>query len=162
MQSRTGLHRGVAGVQMPRPDFYPIPNHQISKRQQKMPRVEISEDVLDFISRRIDSVPHLEVLLLMWEKPLQAWTEDEIARRVYVSRDQARMILQDIARHGFIVAAVAHAYRYEPGWDQADIMSRLAASYRQHLVHVAGLIHSKTASGAVAEFARAFEFKQKE
>ena len=129
-----------------------------------MPRVEISQDVLDFILRRIDSVPHLEALLLIWEKPEVQWTDDEIARRVYVGRDKARAILQDIARRGFIVPvnAAADAYRYEPGWDQAQIMSRVADTYRQHLVHVASLIHSNTATGAVAEFARAFEFKQKE
>ncbi len=129
-----------------------------------MSRVEISDDVLDFIYRRIDSVPHLETLLLLWENPLIVWTEEQVSLRVYVSRDQARGLLQDIARQGFIVASaeVPHAYRYSPEWDQAQIVSRLAATYRRHLVHVAGLIHSKAASGAVHEFARAFKFKNKE
>jgi hypothetical protein len=129
-----------------------------------MRRVEISDEVLDFIGRRIDSVPHLEALLLVWEKPQTIWTEDDVARRVYVSRDQARVILQDIARHGFIVASVETpgGYHYEPAWDEAQIMAKVAATYRQHLIHVAGLIHSKTASGAVQEFARAFKFKSKE
>jgi hypothetical protein len=129
-----------------------------------MRRVEISEDVLDFIVRRIDSVPHLEALLLFWEKPQGVWTEDAISKRVYVSRDQARVILQDISRHGFIVPAstVPGEYRYEPAWDEAQIMAKLASAYRQHLVHVASFIHSKAASGAVEEFARAFKFKQKE
>lgn len=129
-----------------------------------MPRVEISSDVLDFLNRRIDSVPHLEALLLLWEKPTVAWTEEEISRRVYVSHDKARAILQDLLRHGFIVAAaeVAGGYRYEQGWDEAQIMSSVAASYRKHLIHVSNLIHSKAASEAVQEFARAFNFTKKE
>jgi hypothetical protein len=129
-----------------------------------MPRVEISQDVLDFITRRIDSVPHLEALLLMWEQPDVAWTEEEMFRRVYVSRDQARVILLDIARHGFSVpsANVPSGYCYDPTWDEAQLMPRVAATYRRHLVHVANLIHSRAASGAVEEFARAFKFTSKE
>ena len=129
-----------------------------------MPRVEISSDVLDFIGRRIDSVPHLEALLLLWEKPALAWTDEEISRRVYVSHEKARLMLQDLARHGFIVAAVEGpaTYRYESGWDEAQIMHRVAASYRQNLVRVSNLIHSKAASEAVQEFARAFNFTHKD
>jgi len=129
-----------------------------------MPRVEISNDVLDFIYRRINSVPHLEALLLLWEKPLIVWTEEDISRRVYVSRDKARLILQDMGRNGFIVATaeVPGGYRYDQGWDEAQIMPRVAASYRKHLIHVSNLIHSKAASEAVQEFARAFNFTHKE
>ena len=129
-----------------------------------MSRVEIADDVLDFIARRIDSVPHLETLLLLWENPSIAWTEEQVSLRVYVSRDQARVILQDMARHGFIAVstAVPNAYSYAPAWDEAQLMAKLAATYRRHLIHIAGLIHAKAASGAVHEFARAFKFKNKE
>jgi len=129
-----------------------------------MPRVEISNDVMDFINRRISSVPHLEALLLLWEKPSVAWTEEEISKRVYVSHDKARVILQDMARHGLIVAVAEPpgAYRYEQGWDEAQLMHRVAATYRQHLVYVSNLIHSNATSNAVQEFARAFNFTNKE
>jgi hypothetical protein len=129
-----------------------------------MPRVEIPPDVLDFIHRRIDSVPHLETLLLLWENPSIAWTEEEISRRVYVSHDKAGLILQDLARNGFVVTVsdLSGGFQYEKGWDEAHIMDRVAASYRKHLVHMSNLIHSKAASEAVQEFARAFNFTQKE
>lgn len=129
-----------------------------------MPRVEVSSDVLDFISRRIDSVPHLEALLLLWEKPSSTWTDEDISRRVYVSHEKARSILQDLVRHGFVVAAIEapNAYRYESGWDEAQIMPRVAASYRQNIVRVSKMIHSKAASEAVQEFARAFNFTNKD
>jgi hypothetical protein len=129
-----------------------------------MPRVEIASDVLEFINRRIDSVPHLEALLLFWEMPSTVWTEEEISKRVYVSSDKAKSILQDLARNGFIVAAseVPGGYHYEQRWDEAQLMPRVAASYRKHLVHLSNLIHTKTASEAVQEFARAFNFTQKD
>ena len=109
-------------------------------------------------------MPHLETLLLLWENPSIAWTDEQVSLRVYVSRDKAKGLLQDIARLGFIVASadVPGGYCYAPAWDEAQIVSKLAATYRQHLVYVAGLIHSKAASGAVHEFARAFKFKNKE
>jgi hypothetical protein len=129
-----------------------------------MSRVEISDDVLDFIARRIDSVPHLETLLLLWENPSIAWTDEQVSSRVYVSRDKAKGLLQDIARHGFIAASaeISGGYSYAPSWDEAQLMPKLAATYRRHLVYVANLIHAKAASGAVHEFARAFKFKNKE
>lgn len=129
-----------------------------------MPRTEIPQDVLEFIARRIDSVPHLEALLLMWEQPQKVWTEDEISRRVYVNHEQAESILRDTARHGFIAASTdtPKGYYYNPAWDRAQLMPKVASTYRQHLVHMAELIHSKAASAAVEEFARAFKFKNKE
>jgi predicted ArsR family transcriptional regulator len=129
-----------------------------------MPRSEISEEVLDFVARRIDSVPHLEALLLFAEKPDVMWTASEIAARVYVSRDKARTILQDLARNGFITGAAGNAdgYRYHAEWDEGQLMVKVAEAYRKHLVDVASLIHAKAGSRSVEEFARAFKFKNKE
>jgi hypothetical protein len=131
-----------------------------------MENSEISEDVLEFLTRRIDSVPHLEALLLFWENPAVAWTATEIGARVYVSRDKARAILQDLMRHGFIAPAPGAApdtgYCYQPGWDQAQIMTRTAEVYRRHLVPIAELIHAKAESSSVHAFARAFKFKKEE
>src|SRR5688572_27634042 len=113
-----------------------------------MQRPNISDEVLDFIARRIDSVPHLEALLLFWENPGSVWTSTEIAARVYVSRDTARAILQDLARHGFIADTEASdvSYRYQQGWDEAQVLPRVADAYRRHLVQVAELIHAKAGS----------------
>ena len=129
-----------------------------------MQRIEISDEVLEFIARRLDSVPHLEALLLFWENPEATWTSAEIAARVYVSRETARAVLQDLARHGFIANTEAgdDNYRYQPGWDEAQVLPRVADAYRRHLVQVAELIHAKAGSTSVHEFARAFKFKQKE
>lgn len=130
-----------------------------------MQRIDIADDVLDFLARRIDSVPHLEALLLFWENPDTVWGAAEIAARVYVSRDKGRALLLDLARHGFITPQSADpdpSYRYDSGWDEGRLMPRVADAYRKHLVPVAELIHAKAASTSVHEFARAFMFKQKE
>jgi hypothetical protein len=64
-----------------------------------MNRSGIPDEVLRFIERRIDSVPHLEALLLLWENPARTWTVGDISARVYVSLDQAQTLLRDLARN---------------------------------------------------------------
>ncbi|MEO6078875.1 MAG: hypothetical protein ABIQ86_03745 [Steroidobacteraceae bacterium] len=122
---------------------------------------EFPDDVLRFIERRIDSVPHLESLLLLWENPAVAWTESDISARVYVSRDQAQSILRDLARHGLInvTSDVSNRYSYNVAWDELHLMDKVAKTYRKHLVRLAELIHVKAGSEAVRDFARAFKFK---
>jgi DNA-binding IclR family transcriptional regulator len=129
-----------------------------------MQRLEISDEVFDFLARRIDSVPHLEALLLFREQPGTAWTHADIAARVYVSRDKARDILQDLHRHGFITASTdkPDCWQYHSAWDESGLMDRVAQSYRRHLVHVAEMIHAKAESSSVHEFARAFKFRKKD
>ena len=129
-----------------------------------MRRSEIPEEVLRFIERRIDSVPHLEALLILWEAPSESWTDVGIGARVYISADRARSVLADLARNGLIIAAssVPERYTYNTSWDESQLMSKVATAYRQHLVHLSKLIHAKAASAAVLDFARAFELKDKD
>jgi len=129
-----------------------------------MRRGEIPEEVLRFIERRIDSVPHLETLLLLWENSARSWGDAEIAARVYISVDQARGVLADLARNGLIApdTAAPERYTYNAAWDEGKLIEKIAATYRQHLVHLSEVIHAKAASPAVRDFARAFQFKTEE
>lgn len=127
-----------------------------------MPADDIPADVMAFIARRIDSVPHLEALLLLCGDAAVTWSEETIAQRVYVSRERAAAILDDLARHGLIsrLHGAEPVYRYDGSWDGHGLMARVAATYRRQLVPVSRFIHAKSASGAVQEFARAFKFKR--
>jgi hypothetical protein len=123
---------------------------------------DIPEDVLRFLADKIDSVPHLEALLLLAENPAQAWTIEQIAGRIYTSKDAAAAILKNLQQSGLIVpdASAPPRYQYDPSWDaQAQLMPKIIETYRRRLVQVASFIHSK-ASSSVREFARAFDFKK--
>jgi hypothetical protein len=123
---------------------------------------EIPARVLQFLAERIDTVPQLEALLLLWEDPQRLWSEEELAGRIYVTRPVAATILQALQRQQLVTAesAAAVRYRYNPQWDPSgEVMPEVAASYRRHLVPLATLIHSR-ASTAVREFARAFDLKK--
>jgi hypothetical protein len=124
---------------------------------------KLPEDVVRFVVDRIDSVPHMETLLLLWETPSKAWSEQEIAARVYVGVEAARAILQDLAAQKLAASepGAPSTYRYDPSWDSSGVlMASVARTYRQELVRVASLIHSK-GSPALRDFARAFEFKER-
>jgi hypothetical protein len=127
-----------------------------------MRRNEIPEEVLRFIERRINSVPHLEALLLLRQNATRTWSDSEIAARVYVAPERARAVLEDLARSGFITSVAADRFAYNTGWDESQLMEKVAAAYRQHLVHLSEIIHAKAASEAVRDFARAFQFKPEE
>lgn len=122
----------------------------------------ISEKVLQFIAEKIDTVPQLEALLLLWENAQREWSEQEVAARIYVSNEAAASILQALQRRQLIAAVSSSPakYRYSTDWDPSgELMSEVAGAYRRHLVPLATYIHSR-ASSAVREFARAFDLKK--
>ncbi|HJY42390.1 MAG TPA: hypothetical protein VJ303_14165, partial [Steroidobacteraceae bacterium] len=59
---------------------------------------EIPARVLQFLAERIDTVPQLEALLLLWENPQREWSEEELAARIYVARPIAETIMQALQR----------------------------------------------------------------
>jgi len=128
-----------------------------------MQTVELPQDVILFITEQIDTVPHLEALLLLFEQPAEQWTVERAAARLYVSVDAAAQILQDLERRKLVRKRLdepASEYVYDPTWDgTGQLMASVAMNYRRYLAPVAAIIHAK-ASRSVREFARAFEFKK--
>lgn len=122
---------------------------------------DLAEDLLRFIDQYIDTVPHLEALLLMRQSAPTAWNVDALAARIYVKPAVAKSILDDFVRHGLVRATAAgHAFNEE--WDaQQQILPRLAEAYSKRLARVATLIHSR-GSRPVRAFARAFQLKDKQ
>jgi hypothetical protein len=125
----------------------------------------IPPDVVRFVDERIESVPHLEALLLLWENAHLRWDVELTAARLYVDPGSAASILEDLANRGLVnrYSYEGHVhYGYDNGWDSQDggTMARVAATYRQQLLQVTTLIHSK-APAAVREFARAFRIPMK-
>jgi hypothetical protein len=122
----------------------------------------LPDEVLKFISAQIDSVPQLEVLLLLWREPLRAWTVHDIASRIYAADVVAADILQRLAQRRLIRHPNGDAvqYQFDPDWDrERQVMPLVAETYQRRLIEVATFIHCR-ASPSVREFARAFDFKK--
>lgn len=117
-----------------------------------------------FLLDSIDTVPHLEALLLLFQSPATVWTVMELAARIYVNDKQASGILDDLTRRALIARAEQSPAKYQyiarlP--EQSALLDKVAHSYRTQLVQVTRLIHSN-ASGSVRDFARAFRLKDED
>lgn len=117
-------------------------------------------EVRQFLLDQIDSVPHLEALLLLWNSRPKLWEADELARRLYVGREVALRLLQDLARQQLIDSDAGsperYGYRDEPA-DRSRLIRMVDETYRREIVRISTLIHSKP-SLPVRDFARAFRF----
>lgn len=128
-----------------------------------MERAE-DQEILQFILEHLETVPHLEAALLIWQNQSTAWTADLLARRIYVSTAMGRNILEDLSRQGMLSKSESSdpTYMYDPGWDVGrGMLPRIADLYRRQLIQVTKLIHSKGPS-SVREFARAFQIKKEQ
>ncbi|HEV2616219.1 MAG TPA: hypothetical protein VGU63_06365 [Candidatus Acidoferrales bacterium] len=120
----------------------------------------IQKSVEQFILDEIDTVPHLEALLMLCNTAGREWTVDEMAKSLYISPDAAQRILQSLTQRRLIemISGTTERYRYRCQSEEQDALLRAVdATYRRELVRVSTMIHSK-ASPAVREFARAFRF----
>ena len=55
-------------------------------------------EALQFIAENIDSVPHLEALILLWNSRPVSWNLAELASRLYVTPERVHEILNDLMR----------------------------------------------------------------
>jgi hypothetical protein len=134
-------------------------NHRKPSATLEVEQPQPDQEVLRFILDHLETVPHLEALLLIWQNQTTEWDPSMLAGRIYVSPAVGRAILEDLARHGFVSPQPGQptSYIYDPTWDaMRGMLPRVAELYRRQLVQVTKLIHSK-GSASVREFARAFQ-----
>ena len=128
-----------------------------------MTRAEIPAAVLDFLVKRIDSVPELETLLIMSADEQRAWAVPDIAGLTYVPQKSALAVLRALERHGLVSGnAQGSLFRFSPKNDEErQVVIQTEVAYRNHLVSIATFIHRKAAT-PVQEFARAFNLKKED
>lgn len=119
-------------------------------------------DPYKFIAENIDSVPHLEALILLWNSRPVGWTAEELSSRLYVQPDQVVQVMRDLSRLEIARESpgvpVKFAY-FQSSAEGDELMRQIDIVYRRDLVRISTMIHSKTSS-AVREFARAFRFRK--
>ena len=119
-------------------------------------------DPYEFILDKVDTVPHLEALMLLWNSRPVGWTCAELASRLYIPLDKVSDLLRDLVRMQFISESFTDPPRYSyvsRASEQDELMRMVDTAYRQDLVRISTMIHAK-ASPAIREFARAFRFKK--
>lgn len=123
-----------------------------------MPSEEIPDDLRDFIVNQIGSIAQLEALLLLKNNAQHSWTAADCARRLYVTDAEAAQILSRLAAGGFLVSSDT-GYRFgcrSPA--EEEIAERLSTLYREKLIPVTNLIHSRL--NRIRQFANAFRLRK--
>jgi len=118
-----------------------------------------SHAVDEFIHRELDSVPHLEALLLLWNSRPKQWSVNDMAAALYVDYSVARDILHNLARRQLADRAEHDLYSYHSAPHHDALMTALETEYRRNLIRITRMIHAKASPG-VREFADAFRFKK--
>src|SRR5512142_802969 len=94
---------------------------------------------------------------------VRKWTVDSVAKRLWIEIEDARSILNDLARNQFLNVIVGelerYTYRADPGNDR--ILRGVGEIYRQEMIRISTMIHAKPSS-AVRAFARAFRFTKEQ
>lgn len=115
-------------------------------------------EVYQFITDEIESVPHLEALLLLWNTRPAGWAPQKLAERLYVGTSFATKLLQDLSRQGLATEKESSCYVYDSSSEERNrLIGMLDSRYRKEVVRISTLIHSKPPS-ALRDFARAFRF----
>ena len=122
---------------------------------------KLADDLRTFILS-IPSIPHLEAILLLKGPPVRPWALDAIGRRLYLAKDQVRIILRRLcAAH--ICAALPDQpdqYIYQPqSAELVDLIERLVTFYAHNLIEVTNLIHANTSQKNVQQYADAFKWR---
>ena len=123
-------------------------------------REQFPEEIKRFILTSIDSVPHLEALLLLRQDPALEWDTKSMAQQLYLSEKKAHEILSSLAAAGFAAILKQGIYCYKATSPELrDMLDRLAAIYPKNLIAVTELIHAKTNKQA-QQFGDAFKWKE--
>lgn len=122
----------------------------------------IPDDVRDFLFRYIDSIAQLEALLLLRVDPGCAWSAETLAKRLYITTQEAAVVLERLTADSFLAAApdALGDYQYRPASGELTTMiDRVATLYAKYLIPVTHLIHGKPRT-RVQEFADAFKLRK--
>jgi hypothetical protein len=111
-----------------------------------------------FVVEEVDSVPHLEALLLLWNSRPKQWSPEDMGKALYLTSESTQSILQELANRKF-VSMEGGRYAYQSDPDRDRIIGALDQIYRREIIRISNMIHSK-ASPAVRAFARAFRLKK--
>jgi len=112
-----------------------------------------------FILKYIDTVPHLEALLLLWTGRDRTWSTADIRARLFVSVDRAREIARHLVKNDLAVAVSDDVYRYNPGAERDLQVAEVQTVYAHDLIRISQFIHSRPSS-AIRAFADAFRMKK--
>src|ERR1017187_8564135 len=98
----------------------------------KRPRDEM--DAYEFILNKMDTVPHLEALMLLWNSRPVGWTYAELGSRIYIAPEKLGELLRDLVRKQLIAESSAEPPRFSyvsRTSEQDELMRMVDTAHRQ-------------------------------
>lgn len=124
-----------------------------------MPENIIPDHIRQFIYDYIETIAQLEGLLLFRNNPALQIRSEEIAQRLYINNDEARIFLNQLVTRGLLEKS-DNMYTYKPASVALkDMVDQIADYYARYLVPLTNLIHSKS-KNKVQKFADAFKIRK--
>ncbi|MBA4312386.1 MAG: hypothetical protein C0417_07125 [Chlorobiaceae bacterium] len=125
-----------------------------------MTRDPIPNIIKRVIITSVESVPHLEALLMTQKNPEVSWDAELLARTIFIQPKVAEGLLVKLSSAGFLKKlAESQPQKYDyvyPVLETRQLLDELAALYSKHLILITNLIHDKSSN--VQKFADAFKF----
>ncbi len=135
----------------------PNPARWTSTRYLRMTADPIPDDIRELLLKSIDSIAQLEALLFLRGQSGAGFDVPSLAQRLFAPEPDIEAAMAGLLRNGF-VAEERGAFRYDASPPLAEKVDRLAAIYRQHLIPITNMIHSKPT--AARTFSDAFRFRK--
>ena len=117
-------------------------------------------DVDRFVVDFIDSVPHLEALLLLWRSRPRRWSIAELASALYLQSRKADAIANELVRAGLASATSDGLGYVGDNAEQDQLISAVDETYRRETVRLSTMLHAR-GSRALRDFAESFQLKKK-
>lgn len=117
-------------------------------------------DVKLFLTELIDSVSHLEVLLMLFNNKDREYTAAEVAKLMRSNDHSAHNQLNQLASKGLLAEVQEHKFKYWPATpDLDDKVKKISDLYTHMPVAVVTCIYEKP-KDILKGFADAFKFKK--
>lgn len=113
--------------------------------------------LVDAITRRLDSVTQLDVLLLLYGSRQRTWSPEEVASELRIGAQWAGQYLRVLCDRG-LIASEASGYRYDSRPELEAPMQELTRLYRTHPVGIIAAIYRPNKQ--LEDFADAFRIRR--
>jgi hypothetical protein len=117
-------------------------------------------DVKLFLTELIDSVSHLEVLLMLFNSKNKEFTAENVSRELRSNTHSAANQLAQLVAKGLLAVRDEHHFRYCPSTPEIDAnVQKLSSLYNEMPVAVVTCIYEKP-TDKLKGFSDAFKFKK--
>ena len=125
-----------------------------------MSLASLGPEIQDFLSRYVQSVGHLEVLLLLFKRKERAWSPSETSDELRSSLFYAEEQLRELTSLGLLAKDEKGSYKFEPKDPLASrTMPKLADLYQNRRTTLIDAIYARPID-PVQRFADAFKLKK--